>query len=106
MPRGGKGTVYKPQFKQMAIELAINSNKTIAETARELELQTKTLHNWVYNYKKSSSAQTKTNKSSTSNNANIDLHEANKQLKKENARLKMECEILKKATAYFAKTAL
>jgi len=93
MPRGGKGTVYQPEFKQMAIELAINSNKTIAETARELELQTKTLHNWVYNYKKSSNMQTKINKSSTSNNTNIDLHEANKQLKKENARLKMECEI-------------
>ena len=29
-----------------------------------------------------------------------------KRLRKENARLKMECEILKKATAYFAKETL
>ena len=92
MPRGGKATVYKPEFKQTAIELAISSNKTIAEIAIELSLHPKTLHNWVYSYKKSNNLTPVIDKEPS-------LSDELKRLKKENARLKMECDILKKATA-------
>jgi transposase-like protein len=114
MPRGGRGTVYKPEFKQMAVELVLSSNKTIKQVADELNINDATLTYWLKQHRKtintsqSAGQQTYTSKSSinTAANTNTELSEENKQLKKENARLKMECEILKKATAYFAKTAL
>ena len=114
MPRGGRGTVYKPEFKQMAVELALSSNKSARQIATELEVHEKTLANWIALHRKTTNAnqstqlQSQTSKSSikTTANTNIELGEEIKQLRKENARLKMECEILKKATAYFAKTAL
>lgn len=100
MPRGGKVSVYKPEFKQTAIELAMSSTKPITEIAGELNVHPKTLHNWVYWYKKANNiAPIKPKKEEPDS----ELKEELKRLKKENARLKMECDILKKATAYFAK---
>jgi len=103
MARGGKGLVYQPQFKQTAIELAISSSKPMSETAKELGVHPKTLMNWVYNYKKSNNIMPATN---NTNNIDSALNDELKRLRKENARLKMECDILKKATAYFAKQTL
>ena len=106
MPRG---VFYKQEFKQMAVDLAISSNKTIKQVADELNINDKTLIYWLKQYRKSvntnNKQQSQSNKLAT-NNTNTELSEENKQLRKENARLKTECEILKKATAYFAKTAL
>lgn len=113
MPRGGRGTVYKPEFKQMAVELVLSSNKSTRQIATELEVHEKTLSNWIALHKKvinasqSAEQQAKISKSLiTTASANTASSDEIKQLKKENARLKMECEILKKATAYFAKSAL
>ena len=100
MPRGGKVSVYKPEFKQTAIELAMSSTKPITEIAREINVHPKTLHNWLYNHKRANNIVTIKTKSDEPNN---ELKEELKRLKKENSRLKMECDILKKATAYFAR---
>ena len=100
MARGGKGFTYQPEFKHTAIELALSSSKPMSEIAKELGVHHKTLLNWVYNYKKSNGIMPTTN---STNNVDSTTNDELKRLRKENARLKMECEILKKATAYFAK---
>ena len=103
MPRGGKVSAYQPEFKQMAIDLALRGDKPIAHVAKELGIHEKTLHGWVYTYKKASGISTKP---INQDNPKAIENEEIKHLKKENARLKMECEILKKATAYFARQTL
>jgi len=88
---------YTAAFKEQAVAM-VKVGKTVAEAARALGLVEQTLRNWV-----KLAAQGK-------------LHEGAKditpeqmelsRLRAENARLKLENEILKKATAYFAKDAL
>ena len=88
---------YTGQFKEQAVAM-VKSGKSVPEVSRALGLVEQTLRNWV-----KLAGQGK-------------LREATKEitpeqmelsrLRAENARLKLENEILKKATAYFAKDAL
>lgn len=85
--------IYPLEFKQSSVQLAINSDQSIAQTARDLGINANTLHGWIRKYGKTKTSINKTG---------IDLQEENYQLRKENARLKEERDILKKAAAYFA----
>ncbi len=88
---------YDKLFKQQAIQLALSSDQAISKTAKDLGILEGTLYNWV---------STATNKEiSVIGNQDVDvnkLHEELLKLRKDNQRLKETCEILKKATAYFA----
>ncbi len=85
---------YNSEFRETAVKLALDSNKSISEIANELDMKSSTLHTWVSNHK----AAKKGNDQPSSDN----LQEQLKKLKKEHARLKEENLILKKASAYFA----
>jgi transposase len=89
---------YTAEFKELAVK-RVNSGQGIAAVARDLGLVEQTLRNWV-----KAAAQGKL----TSPDAKVVTPEQMElsRLRAENARLRMECEILKKATAYFAKDAL
>ncbi|MGE4295420.1 MAG: transposase [Campylobacterales bacterium] len=100
MGRGGKVTRYPEEFKQTAVEMALAEGNTIAGVARDLNMSFKTLHNWIAQHRKRHDQAI--NKTPVSES----LEAENKRLRKENARLKMERDILKKATAYFAKETL
>ena len=89
-----ESTIYSPEFRKNAVQLAINSDQSRSATARELGINVNTLHTWVNKYKDDSAGNHTVSQSS--------LEDENKRLKKENARLKEEREILKKASAYFA----
>lgn len=95
MPRGGKRNAYPEDFRQSAIELALNDDRGINEIAKELGIYPKTLYGWVNKYKKEHGLV----KQKEANDIESEL----KRLKKELAKVKMERDILKKATAYFAK---
>ena len=71
------------------------SDRSISEIARDLGISSKTLYGWVRKHKEEHGL--------IEARESDDLEKEIKRLKKENARLKMECDILKKATAYFAK---
>ena len=88
---------YTEEFKQEAIRLATTSPQPIAKTARDLGMKNATLYNWVSTAKNTAP----TVLSDQGNQVNL-IEELNR-LRKENARLKEEREILKKATAFFAK---
>jgi len=82
---------YDIEFKQSSAKLAVESERSIAETARALGVNGNTLHGWVKKYGK---ATAKPLPSSIEER----LEQEVAQLRKENARLKQERDILKKAT--------
>ena len=78
------------------MKLAIESEQPITKTAEELGLNPSTLYTWIQKYHGKLD-----DKSQAVNNEHI--YDEVKRLRKENKRLKEERDILKKATAYFAK---
>ena len=98
----GYGKRYTQEFKDTAIQLALNSEKPVLQTAKELDICSKTLYSWLRDYRNKHNlpSNTKTVSKQTSSES---LQEENMRLRKELATLKKEREILKKAAAYFAK---
>lgn len=84
---------YPLEFKQSSVQLALNSEESIAQIARNLGVNGNTLHGWIRKYGKKIK-----NKPITE----MSHEEEIKQLKKEISRLREERDILKKAAAYFA----
>jgi transposase len=94
MEAENRNRFYKVEFKEAAIKLALESNNSVSQTARELGISPRTLQNWVNVSSKSKDPNMQKNK---------DTLEEIKKLKKELAQVTLERDILKKATAYFAK---
>jgi transposase len=86
---------YPSEFKASAVKLAIESDSTIAQTAKDLGINENTLHTWIRQY-------SSPRKSSITREINNHIDKI-KQLKKELARVTQERDLLKKAAAYFAK---
>lgn len=89
---------YTAEFKEQAIKRA-DEVGSIARVAEELGLVEQTLRNWV---KASAAGKLTALGSKPVTPEQMELS----RLRAENARLKMHVDILKKATAYFAKDAL
>lgn len=86
-----KVKTYTEDFRQSAAKQAVESELPLSVTADNLGVHKTTLYGWVQlYYPKGKSAEQ-------------DIYAELKQLKKEIKRVKMERDILKKATAYFAK---
>lgn len=88
---------YDPAFRQEAIQFALNSEQMLKDTAKELGLEESTLSNWI----------SKARRKQTVEIVDIEmdaktLHAELMKSRKECQRLRDTCEILKKATAYFA----
>jgi transposase len=80
------------EFIESAVKL-VESGKSAAQVARELGLQPWRVQNWVRDSKKK-----------TTKGTGFDaIVEENKRLRRELARAQEEAEILKKASAYFAR---
>jgi transposase len=89
---------YTLEFKQEAIRRMEVEGKKQADVARELGIIEQTLHGWRKAHRQGKLA------GATSNCKPISEEQMElSRVRAENARLKMEVEILKKATAYFAK---
>ena len=93
------------EFKESAIQLVLNSNEEIKTIAQDLGMNAKTLYNWVYNYKRDNNLQTY-NRANSKASIKESTEEELRRLRKENRILKQERDILKKATAYFARETL
>lgn len=86
---------YTDDFKTQAVTLANSIGR--AQAARQLDISVKTLGNWL------DASRAGRPVSSPSRTPVGDLESELERLRAENATLKMEREILKKATAFFAK---
>ena len=89
---------YTVEFKELAVK-RVKSGEGVGAVARDLGLVEQTLRNWV---KAAKAGKLHAAGAKTVTPEQMELS----RVRAENARLRMENEILKKATAYFAKDAL
>ena len=105
-----KNSKYTQEFRDSTIQLVLNSDKSVLQIGKDLDVNPKTIYNWVRIYKKSNNIPIDSiGTSSVSGTSNIVKETQNNELKRlraENKLLKQERDILKKATAYFAKEIL
>jgi transposase len=94
-----KPQLYTAEFKESSVNLAKQSKRPIAQTARELGVNTNPLYTWMGKISKASTLKLVKGKDEG-------LDEENKRLKKELSRVTQERDILKKATLSFAKESL
>ena len=86
---------YTAEFKELAVK-QVKSGQTAGVVAKDLGLIEPTLRNWV--------KAADTGKLNSAGGKVVTPEQmALSRLRAENAKLKRECEILKKATAYFAR---
>ena len=93
----GRLSQYPEEFRREAVRLVRTTDKSMAEVSRDLGVNYKTLGNWVHSDKYREQRDAAPGAISES-----ERHELTR-LRKENAELKTEREILRKASAYFAK---
>ncbi len=101
-----KNSKYTKEFKDSTIQLVMNSDKSTYQIAQDLDINDKTLYSWIREYKKVNNIHTDDRRTIQKTSSKETLEEENKRLRKELAIVKQEREILKKATAYFAKETL
>lgn len=88
---------YDAAYRQQAVELVRTSGKPVAAIARDLGVSYQTLHHWVQQAR--ASAQPPDGLSGVEREELV-------RLRRQVKTLEMEREILKKATAFFAKESL
>ncbi len=84
---------YPETFKRDAVALVTEQGYSIAAAARSLDIGANLLSRWKREYEAQASGEA----------LSQDEREELKRLRRENRELRMEKEILKKASAYFAK---
>ena len=101
-----RNSKYTKEFRDSTIQLVMNSDKSAMQIAQDLDVNDKTLYSWLREYKKANNIHTDDRRTTQKTSSKETLEEENKWLRKELAVVKQEREILKKATAYFAKETL
>ncbi len=91
---------YSREFKVEAVNLVTEKGYSVAEAARSLGIGETLLRNWKQTLEKAGTDAFPGNGKLTA------IEEERRKLRAENKRLQMERDILKKATAFFAKEAL
>jgi transposase-like protein len=93
MPR--KYGKYSPEFREEAARLVVENQRSIAQVARELDVNETTLGNWVKAYREAHAG----------DESPVELTERAElaELRRRTRELEMENAFLKKAAAYFAR---
>ena len=94
-----KNSQYTKEFRDSTIQLVLNSEDSVIKIAKELNVNSKTIYNWLREHKKNN----QDNNKLIVKTSKETLEQENKRLRRETKLLKQECEILKKAAVYFAK---
>ena len=98
---------YSQEFKDSTIQLVLNSNESIKKVAVDLDVHEKTLYAWVRAYKAANGIEIPAPGKSRNNTfVKESEREELRRLRKELKLVKQEGDILKKATAYFARETL
>lgn len=100
-----KNSKYSKEFRDSTVQLAMNTEQSVLQIAKDLDVNPKTIYNWIREYKiVNHFSIDSVGKSSIINSNNIKetTSEELKRLRAENKLLKQERDILKKATAYAA----
>ena len=86
---------FSPEFKEEAIRMVLEGERTVASVAREFDINASTLGSWV-NRHRIASAEDEQQPVSGPDRARI------RELERENAELREKLIFLKKAAAFFA----
>ena len=89
---------YTKEFKEEAVQMVINDKLTQKEAARRLQIPKETLRGWMKQFRATGTIAGKEKGYEASS-----VESENARLRRELAEARMERDILKKATAYFAK---
>ena len=89
---------FAREFKESAARLVAEQGYTVAQAANSLGVDPSSIREWVKKF-----APPADQAASPSDESMISLRRENERLRAENKRLLMEREILKKATAFFAR---
>jgi transposase len=95
MLKGSKKRLYTREFREAAVRLVLTEKVAPARAAADLGMPVNTLTVWV--------SQARRGKGSFAPPGGVDWEKRARELEAENRRLKIERDILKKATAFFAK---
>ena len=87
---------FNDEYKQQVLELIRVGDKSVSQICRDLDLTQSSVRKWI-------KADQTTNGPMTQNSLSETDQQELERLRTENKRLKMERDILKKATAFFAK---
>lgn len=91
-----KRRTFNKEFKEEVVKLVLEGGKTVSRAAKDLDIAASVVAGWV--------KQAKIDRGVNPSGAlTTDEKRELAQLRKENRELRMEREILKKATAFFAK---
>jgi len=104
-----RNSKYTTEFRDSTIQLVMNGDKSVLKIGKDLDVNPKTIYNWIRVYKKANNIPVETiGKSSVTglNTSKETVENEAKRLRAENKILKQERDILKKAAAYFAKEVL
>jgi transposase len=93
---------YSDEYKRDAIELVRSSGRTVTEVARELGISSESLRGWVKKARAAAQDAGSVSAGQAGQNA-ADRDEELRRLRKLTAEQAKTIEILKKATAFFAK---
>lgn len=91
---------YTSEFREEAVKLVFEQGLSLETASKRLAIPKGTLGNWM------AAAKASTRPSAPGARSTIDLEAENFQLRKALAEARMERDILKKATAYFARESL
>ena len=84
---------FPADFKREAVALITEQGYSVSQAARSLDIHENVLRKWKRHFERQSE----------DGNLSVDEREELKLLRRENRELRMEKEILKKASAYFAR---
>ncbi len=104
-----RNSKYTAEFRDSTIQLVINGDKSVLKIGKDLDVNPKTIYNWVREYKKANNIPVASRGNSSigsSNTVKETVEMENKRLRAETKLLKQERDILKKAAAYFAREVL
>lgn len=99
-PNNKPQPAYNQEFKETAIKLALAGDKPISQVAGELGIPPSRLYDWVKAWKK------KNGKGDAAPTGKRSTDDELRKLQKRVKELEQENDILKKASAYFARTLL
>jgi transposase len=86
---------YSPEFREQAVRRVIDGPDPTVKVARELDINPKTLSNWVSDYRRKNAGKPLPD--------NVPDRDRIRELEKRNRELEAENSFLKKAAAYFAR---
>jgi transposase len=97
---------FTQEFKDSTVQLVLNSEASVLKIGADLDVNPKTIYNWIREYKQLNNIPTDSRRKVQSPSIKESSDDELKRLRSENKLLKQERDILKKATAYFAKETL